>query len=226
MQPAQIKAAIAGRLKMTERCLAAAALLKQEAGVSEHILRTSLSGRAWYKLRRISAPEGRTRKQLYILAHECAHIALQHLDKPVHVRETEAEQWAHEALRRHSLAVPKSMTARARQYVAYKINRALKRGAKHIDPRAARFAEGKAPQLKPEALDRWCREQGKTEESLRRLLRIRTAQFIRLEDGDAGLSRWIGVCLGCSVPEAARVLRWAGLHAGRSTPPTPYIPEL
>jgi hypothetical protein len=80
--------------------------LKGEAGVTHHIIRKSLSGCAYWG--RIEVPEGKTRCQLYILAHECAHIVLGHIGKarkPRHLEEVEAERWAHEALRRYGVAV-------------------------------------------------------------------------------------------------------------------------
>jgi hypothetical protein len=118
--------------------------LKAEAGVLKHEVRKSLTGRAWSKDGRIIAPEGRTRKQLYILAHECAHVALRHCDqprKPKHVKELEAEKWAHAALRAHGVPVPRSMTTLAKEYVAYKIKQATRRGAKHINAEAVAYAK-------------------------------------------------------------------------------------
>lgn len=123
------------------RLLDIADALVKEAGVKQHFIRRSLSGRAWPAEGRIEAPEGRTRKQLYILAHECAHVALGHnRKKPRHVEEMEAEQWAHDALRRYGVAVPRSMTVRAKRYVAHKINQAVRRGAKRIDPAALLYS--------------------------------------------------------------------------------------
>jgi hypothetical protein len=43
-------------------------------------------------------------------------------------------------MREHGIAVPHSMTKRAKQYVARKIRQAQRRGAKHIDADAKRFA--------------------------------------------------------------------------------------
>ena len=130
----------AARKAATERFLAIAAAIKAEAGVIGHKHTKSLSGRAWphgY----INAPEGRTRKQLYILAHECGHIALNHGGRklPKHIQEMEAEKWAH-ALRRHGISVPRSMTMRAKRYVARKIRQAKQRGAKRINAEAAHYA--------------------------------------------------------------------------------------
>lgn len=132
----------AARQAATERFLDIAEKLKAEAGVLGHKIINGLHGYAWSQYGYINAPEGRTRKQLYILAHECAHVALGHHQvKPRHVEEMEAEKWAHEALRRHGVAVPRSMTKRAKQYVARKIHQAKRRGAKRIDPAAAAFAK-------------------------------------------------------------------------------------
>lgn len=122
------------RAEAARRFLEVAEAIKAEAGVSTHEVRKSLSGRAWSKDRRIQAPEGKTRKQLYILAHECGHVALGHGEsrKPKHRREYEAEQYAHEALRKHGISVPRSMTDRAKEYVRRKCRQAEKRGAKNL----------------------------------------------------------------------------------------------
>ena len=125
-----------------QRFLAIAEALKKEAGVTLHVARLSLTGRA-YPDGKIEAPKGITRKQLYILAHECAHVALDHFGggKPRHVEELEAEQWAHAALRRHGIPVPRDMTKRAKGYVAHKIRQATNAGAKRIDPAARKYAK-------------------------------------------------------------------------------------
>ncbi|WP_449411128.1 hypothetical protein [Methylobacterium komagatae] len=104
--------------------------------------RRSLTGRHYAASKRIEAPRPVTRKSLYIFLHECAHAHL-HSDgkkRPCHVKEMEAEQWAHAKMREHGVPVPKAMTERAKQYVAWKIQQARKRGAKRIDPAALRFA--------------------------------------------------------------------------------------
>jgi hypothetical protein len=58
-----------------------------------------------------------------------------------HVREIEAEQWAHGKTREHGIPVPRDMTKRAKQYVARKIRVAIACGAKRIDANARRFAK-------------------------------------------------------------------------------------
>jgi hypothetical protein len=132
----------AARKASTERFLAIAAAIKAEAGVRDHKFTSGLHGHAFSSYGYIHAPEGRTRKQLYILAHECAHVAPNHSGKtkPEHVKEMEAEKWAHQALRRHGVAVPRAMTVRAKDYVGRKIKQARLRGAKRIDSAAAAYA--------------------------------------------------------------------------------------
>ncbi len=105
--------------------------------------RKSLSGMHYGKRKLIQAPRPITRKSLYIFLHECAHAHLGHSHNgkvPRHVEEMEAEQWAHAKMREHGIAVPRSMTDRARRYVARKIEQAHRVGAKKIDARARKFA--------------------------------------------------------------------------------------
>lgn len=103
--------------------------------------RKSLTGRHYGGAKLIDAPRPVTRKSLYIFLHECAHAHL-HRDRrpPVHVMEMEAEQWAHRIMRENDVAVPKSMTVRAKAYVRRKIKRAVMNGTKSIDPAARRWA--------------------------------------------------------------------------------------
>ena len=83
-----------------------------------------------------------TRKSLYVYLHECAHFHLDHGSsrKPSHLKEYEAEQWAHDRMREAGIPVPREMTNGARSYVAFKIRQAQERGAKRIDKKAAAFA--------------------------------------------------------------------------------------
>jgi hypothetical protein len=107
------------------------------------VYRNDLSGRCYFKREIIAAPKPRTRKSLYVFLHECAHANL-HGDsnKPRHVEEYEAEKWAHDKMKEHGVPVPRTMTKRAREYVAKKIWQAENAGAKRIDPAARRFAKG------------------------------------------------------------------------------------
>ncbi|MCV9964327.1 hypothetical protein OIU34_20785 [Pararhizobium sp. BT-229] len=112
-----------------------------------HEFRKSLTGMCHGKRKHVCGPRPVTRKSLYIWLHECAHAHL-HFGKggkrkPRHVEEMEAEQWAHARMRKHGIAVPRSMTTRAQAYVGRKIKQAEARGAKKIDPAAKRFAREK-----------------------------------------------------------------------------------
>ncbi len=136
-----------GREQMKLRCqVIAAKYFSQisQLGSAVHHERKSLTGRAYTRneVRIIEAPRPVTRRSLYVFLHECAHHLLGHLkdNKPTHVHEVEAEEWAHKIMRAEGLAVPRKETRRAKQYIAMKIQRAFKRGAKVIDPKAARFA--------------------------------------------------------------------------------------
>lgn len=104
--------------------------------------RKSLSGRHYGKQMLIQAPRPVTRKSLYIFLHECGHAYYKHQERkePRHVQEYQAEQFAHETMRNEGIAVPHSMTVRAKAYVRRKIAQAEKRGAKHIDAEARRWA--------------------------------------------------------------------------------------
>jgi|RhiMetdeSRZDD1v2_1073273.scaffolds.fasta_scaffold3397794_1 hypothetical protein len=97
-----------------KRLLAIAEAIKAGAGVMKHHVLAKpdrAGGRyryGWSFPRRgiIHAPAGHTDRDLYTLAHECAHVALRHDHrKPLWRREFEAELWAHAALRRHGIPV-------------------------------------------------------------------------------------------------------------------------
>lgn len=132
----------AGRELMRERCYECA-LANTPDTVRAIKIRRSLSGRAHVRSGSglMEAPVPKTRKALYIFLHECAHFALDlRGQKPIHVQEHEAEEWAHQRMRQAGIPVPRSMTTRAKDYVSRKIGRAERRGAKNIDRKARRFA--------------------------------------------------------------------------------------
>jgi hypothetical protein len=113
-----------------------------------YAFRKSLTGRCYCQRKHIDAPRPVTRKALYIWLHECAHAHLHAgcaAGKPVHVKEHEAEMWAHATMRAHGVPVPKTMTDRAKRYVASKIGRAIRNGATSIDGAALRFATRRKP---------------------------------------------------------------------------------
>jgi hypothetical protein len=105
-----------------------------------------MSGRASLATGHILAPEGVTRQQLYVVAHECAHIAL-HSDpkrrrRPRHIEEHEAESYAHRALTARGIEVPGASTHWARGYVAQCIEVDRANGIP-ICPMAEAFASGR-----------------------------------------------------------------------------------
>ena len=123
----------AGREQMAERCQEVARALVGEAGVTDCMFHDKgLRGRAWPRERRILVPRPTTRRRLYVLAHECGHVALGDI-KPVYRGEYLAEMYAHKALRRHGIAIPREATISAKKYVSLKIRRALRRRVKEID---------------------------------------------------------------------------------------------
>ena len=107
------------KAKAAERFQQIALQILQDAGVNTWAYHEKgLRGRAWPKKRHVVCPKPTTRRRLYILAHECAHVALHHVrSKPSHRQEYEAELYAHQALRRYDIAVPQQETDRARGYV-------------------------------------------------------------------------------------------------------------
>jgi hypothetical protein len=72
-----------------------------------------------------------------VLAHERAHILLHGCGraegKSTYLREIESERWAHAALRRHGVNVPKKETLSAIRYIRRKMRRAQAAGVR-IDP--------------------------------------------------------------------------------------------
>jgi hypothetical protein len=93
------------REEAAERYLEIAEAIKAQAGVRLHSVCNAHSGCCWPGMRIIAAPEGRTRRQLYVLAKECARVALHSEGKdigiPDHMLDVEVAKWAHEALSRH-----------------------------------------------------------------------------------------------------------------------------
>jgi hypothetical protein len=130
----------AARKAAAERFMAIAMRYVPEGYRVEY--RKSLSGSHYGESKLIQAPRPVTRKSLYIFLHECAHAHL-HVDRrpKAHVREMEAEKWAHEKMRENGVPVPRQMTHRAKRYVARKIRQAIRSGAKKIDGEAARYAK-------------------------------------------------------------------------------------
>src|SRR5262245_38944774 len=96
---AKIAANRAKRLRIAEA-------MKREAGVTEHTVhKEDFGGIAYIGTGKIYSPEGRKIVQLYTLAHECGHIFLHNsrpgYGLPSHVKEFEAESYAHQAFCEH-----------------------------------------------------------------------------------------------------------------------------
>src|SRR5262245_5726684 len=103
--------------------LAIADAMKREAGVTEHTVhKEDFGGVAYIGEGRIYSPEGRKIVQLYTLAHECGHIFLHNSGSgywlPGHIKEFEAESYAHQAFREHGMTVPRKLSKWGRNYVA------------------------------------------------------------------------------------------------------------
>lgn len=129
------------RREMKRRCITVAPAETPER-VRLIYPRKRLAGRAFPRSGEIHVPRPFTRRALHIFLHECAHVALGHIGKkPRHVEELEAEQWAFRKMRAHGIAVPRKSLQRAKRYVAFKIRQAERRGAKHIDANAKKFAK-------------------------------------------------------------------------------------
>ena len=90
-----------------EQFLAIAEAIKEEAGIRVHSVCQTLSSRCWAGMRVIEAPEGRTRRQLYILARACARVVLHSTGKdkgvPEDALDLEIARWAQDGLARYGL---------------------------------------------------------------------------------------------------------------------------
>jgi hypothetical protein len=121
--------------------------MKAEAGVADHQLTGELSGGiAWTDRARILAPAGENRVQLATLAHECGHVFLHGIgtegyNLPGHVKEMEAESYAHQAFVAHGMRMPAGITAWGRRYVGEWIAADRASGIP-IDPQAVAYAAG------------------------------------------------------------------------------------
>jgi hypothetical protein len=142
----------AARRAARERYALIAELMKREAGVQRHFHHKPISGLAFLSQAKILAPEGVTRRQLYVLAHECGHIALHKgtaaAARPTHVQEHEAETYAHRAFARYGLDVPEQSARWARAYVGQWIMKDRAEGIP-IDADALAFAMGQRSPFDP-----------------------------------------------------------------------------
>ncbi|MFZ4809459.1 MAG: ImmA/IrrE family metallo-endopeptidase [Hyphomicrobiaceae bacterium] len=106
-----------------QKRLSIADAMKAEAGVSEHeVWHENRGGLAWIDTGKIQSPEGRKIAQLHIVAHECGHIFLHRRGTAGyrfagHVKEWEAEAYAHQCFVEHGMRMPKRLSKWGRTYV-------------------------------------------------------------------------------------------------------------
>jgi alkyl hydroperoxide reductase subunit AhpC len=119
------------------KLLAVSEAIKIEGGIKEHIISDKRGHARPDGV--IRAPEGRTVKQLFVIAHEVGHVVMKHYDsnKPRHVEEYEADKYALAALKRHGVKVPRKLAQHIRQCIASMVKRAGPKAA--IDPAVKRF---------------------------------------------------------------------------------------
>ena len=143
---AKIAANRARRLRIAEA-------MKNEAGVTAHTVNEeNLAGLAYIGTGGIYSPEGRKIVQLYTLAHECGHIFLHNSGPgyalPGHVKEFEAESYAHQAFREHGMSLPLKLSKWGRTYVGSWIEKDRATNIP-IDPRALAYAAGRRSPYEP-----------------------------------------------------------------------------
>jgi hypothetical protein len=147
---AEIRAKIAAN---RAKRLRIADAMKREAGVTAHTVNEEdLRGLAYIGTGGIFSPEGRKIVELYTVAHECGHIFLHNAGPgytlPGHIKEFEAESYAHQAFREHGMTIPRNLSSWGRNYVGSWIEK--DRAANiPIDPRAIAYAAGRLSPYEP-----------------------------------------------------------------------------
>jgi hypothetical protein len=128
--------------------------MKEEAGVTAHTVNTkNLDGLAHFDTGEILSAAGRNMRELHIVAHECGHIFLHSIGGdgfrlPTHVKEMEAESYAHQAFRHHGMTLPRRRSDWGRRYVGFWIAKDRAAGMP-IDPRAESYANGNRSPYEP-----------------------------------------------------------------------------
>jgi hypothetical protein len=89
--------------------------------------RKSLSGSVCWSNKTCDIPEIKTRKSLFIGAHELFHCLRERKGK-VYINEFKAEKFAGRYMRHLGFNVPRVMLYRAKRYISYKISKAFTRG--------------------------------------------------------------------------------------------------
>jgi hypothetical protein len=147
----QIRAKIAAN---RDKRLEIAEAMKEEAGVTAHTINTeNLDGLAYFDTGEILSPEGRNMRELHIVAHECGHIFLHSIGGdgfhlPTHVKEMEAESFAHQAFRHHGMTLSRRRSDWGRQYVGSWIVKDRATGIP-IDPRVEAYVRGHRSPYEP-----------------------------------------------------------------------------
>jgi hypothetical protein len=127
--------------------------MKREAGVTGHeVNKEDFAGLAYLGTGQIKSPEGRKILQLSTLAHECGHIFLHSCEPgyslPGHVKEMEAESYAHQSFREHGMTMPRHLTQWGRTYVGSWIEKDLAAGVQ-IDRRVVAYVTGSRSPYEP-----------------------------------------------------------------------------
>jgi len=100
--------------------------------------RKSLSGCVFWDSKKCYIPEIKTRKSLYIACHELFHCLRDRKGK-VYLDEFKAERFASRFMRHLGYSVPRSMTARAKKYVGWKIEKAQRRGLLKVNQEVKQY---------------------------------------------------------------------------------------
>ena len=128
--------------------------MKVEAGVMAHDLTGERDGGiAWTDRAHILAPLGENKVQLATLAHECGHVFLHSQGTPgyllpSHVKEMEAESYAHQAFKAHGMLMPVKVTNWGRHYVGRWVVNDRAAGIA-IDPRVEAYVNGRRSPFEP-----------------------------------------------------------------------------
>jgi hypothetical protein len=118
--------------------------LARSCGVrSWRFTRRDEDGRAFLSRKIIETPDPINLDRLFIVAHECGHIALQHgARRPErHRGEFEAEQFAMLLLRHFNVPVPYGMVQDGQHYVAWQIEQDLRHGRTELDRDSVEWGE-------------------------------------------------------------------------------------
>ena len=194
---AEIRARIAAN---REKRLRIADAMKREAGVTGHEINTeNLAGLAYIGTGRILSPEGRKIVQLYTLAHECGHIFLHNSGPgywlPGHIKELEAESYAHQAFREHGMTLPRRLSDWGRTYVGSWVEKDRAAGIP-IDPRAPLPTQAAGgPRTRRCG---WCRRHGRCFAPRRRRPCRASLRRLSLRPGPRQPRRADRGCTGCS----------------------------